>query len=365
MEQSAYSLIAYAAGLMGFTLVKVLAPGYFARQDTATPVRVGLIALGSTMVLNVVLVVPWALAGWEAPHAGLAVSTSLGSFINSGLLYRGLRRTGVLQPGPGWGRFLLRVAVAAGVMAVLLLAFAPPTAAWLEAGFWTRCLWLTGGGRRRRCSPTWRRCWPSACGPRDLRMQNFRRATPYNPAFGVPGPMHVFRRPRPGVQAVPSGCVATIGVFDGVHLGHQRILDRVREEAARLGLPSLVFSFEPTPQEVMSPQQAPARLMRLREKVAGAGRGWHRLPVLSAVRAGHSRSWSRRSSSSGCWCARSASGTWWWATISASRGAAPGHFDHLAGGWPAARFRRRAGRQRDVGWPAGVEHGDSQGAGCR
>lgn len=78
--------------------------------------------------------------------------------------------------------------------------------------------------------------------------------------------MHVFRRPRPGIQAVPSGCVATIGVFDGVHLGHQRILDRVRASAAGLGLPSLVFSFEPTPQEVMSPLQSPARLMRLREK---------------------------------------------------------------------------------------------------
>ena len=78
--------------------------------------------------------------------------------------------------------------------------------------------------------------------------------------------MQVFRRPRSGVQAVQSGCVATIGVFDGVHLGHQRILDRVHVESDRLSLPSLVFSFEPTPQEVMTPQQAPARLMRLREK---------------------------------------------------------------------------------------------------
>jgi riboflavin kinase/FMN adenylyltransferase len=60
--------------------------------------------------------------------------------------------------------------------------------------------------------------------------------------------------------------VATIGVFDGVHLGHQRILDRVLGEAARLRLSSLVFSFEPTPQEVMSPLKPPARLMRLREK---------------------------------------------------------------------------------------------------
>jgi riboflavin kinase/FMN adenylyltransferase len=66
---------------------------------------------------------------------------------------------------------------------------------------------------------------------------------------------------------VRSGCVATIGVFDGVHLGHQRILDRVHAEAARRGLPSLVFSFEPTPQEVMNHRQPPARLMCLREKV--------------------------------------------------------------------------------------------------
>lgn len=142
VEQSTFSLAAYSAGLMGFTMVKVLAPGYFARQDTATPVRVGLIALGSTMVLNVLLVVPWALTGGLAPHAGLALTTSLGSFINSGLLYRGLRRAGVLTPGPGWGQFLLRVGVAAGVMAVLLLSFTPPTGAWLAAGFWTRCLWL-------------------------------------------------------------------------------------------------------------------------------------------------------------------------------------------------------------------------------
>jgi putative peptidoglycan lipid II flippase len=143
VDQSTFSLIAYSAGLMGFTMVKVLAPGYFARQDTGTPVRVGLIALGSSMALNIALVVPWSLAGWAAPHAGLAASTSLGSFINSALLYRGLRRASVLNPAPGWGRFLLRVAVAATVMAVLLFALAPPTADWLAASTLTRCLWLT------------------------------------------------------------------------------------------------------------------------------------------------------------------------------------------------------------------------------
>ncbi len=143
VQQSTYSLVAYSAGLMGFTMVKVLAPGYFARQDTATPVRAGLIALGSTMTINLIFVVPWALYGLTAPHAGLAASTSLGSFINSGLLYRGLRRQGVLKAGTGWPQFLVRVGVAAGVMAILLLALSPPTESWLVAPFWTRCLWLS------------------------------------------------------------------------------------------------------------------------------------------------------------------------------------------------------------------------------
>lgn len=80
--------------------------------------------------------------------------------------------------------------------------------------------------------------------------------------------MQVFRRPRPGISAVLPGCVATIGVFDGFHLGHQRILERVRSEARRLKLPSLVFSFEPTPQEVMQPDRAPTRLMHFRDKVS-------------------------------------------------------------------------------------------------
>ncbi|MEZ5564464.1 MAG: bifunctional riboflavin kinase/FAD synthetase [Gammaproteobacteria bacterium] len=79
--------------------------------------------------------------------------------------------------------------------------------------------------------------------------------------------MRVFRRPRPTVPAVPSGCVATIGVFDGVHLGHQRILERVLAVSVQQAVPSLVFSFEPTPQEAMNPSNPPARLMRLREKV--------------------------------------------------------------------------------------------------
>ncbi|HBZ98837.1 MAG TPA: bifunctional riboflavin kinase/FAD synthetase, partial [Pseudomonas sp.] len=63
------------------------------------------------------------------------------------------------------------------------------------------------------------------------------------------------------------GCVATIGNFDGVHRGHQAILARLRERAAELGVPSCVVIFEPQPREYFSPDRAPARLTRLREKL--------------------------------------------------------------------------------------------------
>jgi putative peptidoglycan lipid II flippase len=137
-----FSLMAYAFGLLGFTLVKVLAPGYFARQDTRTPVRIGIIALLANMVLNVVIVVPWHYSGAPGAHAGLALATSLSAFLNAGLLYRGLWREGVVRPEPGWARFLLQVGVAGAVMAMLLQQFLPAPARWLEAGFWTTCGWL-------------------------------------------------------------------------------------------------------------------------------------------------------------------------------------------------------------------------------
>ncbi len=68
------------------------------------------------------------------------------------------------------------------------------------------------------------------------------------------------------IRPVHRGCVATIGVFDGVHRGHQVILEQVKNKAKELGLPSVVMVFEPHPQEFFSPDNAPARLMRFREK---------------------------------------------------------------------------------------------------
>jgi putative peptidoglycan lipid II flippase len=143
VEMATLSLMAYSFGLLGFTLVKVMVPGFFARQDTKTPVKIGIIALLVNMVLNVAIVIPWYRSGLPGPHAGLAVATSISAFLNAGLLYIALRRDGVLVHAPGWGRFLLRVGLASAVMAMLLYEFVPPASAWLEAGFWTTCKWLT------------------------------------------------------------------------------------------------------------------------------------------------------------------------------------------------------------------------------
>jgi putative peptidoglycan lipid II flippase len=143
VQMAALSVMAYGGGLVALTLVKVLAPGFFARQDTRTPVRVGLIALAFNMSFNFAVVVPWALLGLPGPHAGLALSTSLSGFLNAALLYRGLRRDGVLPPARALSKFLLRVSVACGVMGILLLSFTPPLPRWLEASVLTRCGWLT------------------------------------------------------------------------------------------------------------------------------------------------------------------------------------------------------------------------------
>jgi len=143
VQMSTLSLVAYAVGLPGFILVKVLAPGYFARQDTRTPVRVGVIALVVNMFLNVLIVVPWVQAGLPGPHAGLALATTLAAFLNAGLLWRGLRRDGVVRPRPGWRRLLLQVVLASAVMLALLDYFTAPVSVWLEAGLWQRVAWLS------------------------------------------------------------------------------------------------------------------------------------------------------------------------------------------------------------------------------
>ncbi len=107
------ALIAYSVGLTGIILVKILAPGYYARQNVKTPVKVAILTLVITQALNAVFV-PW------IAHAGLALSIGLGACINAGLLYVFLVRGGHFRRGPEWGAFLMKLAVALYLMGGVL-----------------------------------------------------------------------------------------------------------------------------------------------------------------------------------------------------------------------------------------------------
>jgi putative peptidoglycan lipid II flippase len=128
------SLRAYTLGLGGFMLIKVLAPGYYARQDMKTPVKIGIIAMVSNMVLNVVFVFPL-MWYYEMGHVGLALATSASAWINAGLLYLGLRRGGISLAGIFAPKFVLRLLAAVSVMGVALSTLAPAVPLWLAADF--------------------------------------------------------------------------------------------------------------------------------------------------------------------------------------------------------------------------------------
>ncbi len=131
------AVVAYSVGLIGLIMVKVLAPGFYARQDIRTPVRMAIIALVLTQVMNFIFIRPF-------QHAGLALAIALGACINAALLYRGLRSRGIYLPQPGWPIFVLKLAVAAYAMSAVLWMAAGSSADWLVAGAATRALRLTG-----------------------------------------------------------------------------------------------------------------------------------------------------------------------------------------------------------------------------
>ncbi len=149
VEMTALSLSAYALGLPAFIAVKVLAPGYYARQDTKTPVRIAITAMVSNMLMNFLFVGVLIALAFKGPHMGLALASSVAAYINAGMLYRGLRRQGAYIPEPGWLRVILAVSVASACMLLALLWFSVDTAVWaadpaFERG--KRLAFLVGGG---------------------------------------------------------------------------------------------------------------------------------------------------------------------------------------------------------------------------
>ncbi|MDR0529737.1 MAG: murein biosynthesis integral membrane protein MurJ [Zoogloeaceae bacterium] len=121
------ALMAYSAGLMGMILVKVLAPGFYARQDVRTPVKIALLSLAFTQLMNLLFVVVLSFA-----HVGLALSIGLAACLNAGLLYRGLVRSGIYAPRTGWGVFFLKLFVAIALLALALFLGAGSEADWLR-----------------------------------------------------------------------------------------------------------------------------------------------------------------------------------------------------------------------------------------
>ena len=114
VSQVALALGGYGSGLLGLVAVKVLAPGYYASHDMRTPMRIAIVALVATQLLNLALVP-------VLRHAGLALSIGLGALLNAALLLAGLLRRGSYKPVPGWGIFALQVVAASALLAIFLM----------------------------------------------------------------------------------------------------------------------------------------------------------------------------------------------------------------------------------------------------
>jgi len=135
---SSLSLMAYSCGLMGFILVKVFAPGFYARQDTKTPVKIGIKAMIANMGLNVIFVVPLYMMDFKGAHTGLALATAMSAYLNAYLLYRTLRKENHYQPLPGWAVLLTQTATACTAMAALLIWLNQPIDVWTQWSTLTR-----------------------------------------------------------------------------------------------------------------------------------------------------------------------------------------------------------------------------------
>jgi putative peptidoglycan lipid II flippase len=135
--QTRSALLGYSVGLLALILVKILAPGFYARQNMRTPVKIAFVTVLVTQAIAVVLM-------WPLQQAGLTLATSIGACVNAALLFWFLRRHGFYAPRPGWFAFLCRLVVALGCLVAVLYFLAGPAQSWLEAGLWTKLARLFG-----------------------------------------------------------------------------------------------------------------------------------------------------------------------------------------------------------------------------
>ncbi len=139
VAQTERALIAYSLSLLGLIMVKVLAPGFYARQNVKTPVKIAIFTLVMTQIFNVLF-----LYFTPLRHAGLALAVGLGACLNATLLWVNLQRSGAFVPNKGWGLFLAKLLLAVTVMAVALHLVATASGDWLVMPTLDRLLHLAG-----------------------------------------------------------------------------------------------------------------------------------------------------------------------------------------------------------------------------
>lgn len=137
VEMTRKSLAMFALGITPFMLIKILAAGFYAKQDMRTPVKIGIAAMVSNMVLNGILI-------WPLKHAGIALATSLSAVLNAGFLYYFLLQRAFFTPRSGWKFFTYRLLFANTFLAVFLWIGAGDLQNWLANGFAWRAMHLMG-----------------------------------------------------------------------------------------------------------------------------------------------------------------------------------------------------------------------------
>lgn len=136
VEMSSSALQAFSVGICGFIFVKVLAPGFFARQDTQTPMKIAVIAVVANILLSIVLVQFF-------QHTGLALAISIAAWLNAAMLFITLLRRRIYKPQVGWLAFLSKVAVSVAIMSGILVGLDEPAAQWFRWGLWHRVGWVS------------------------------------------------------------------------------------------------------------------------------------------------------------------------------------------------------------------------------
>jgi len=143
-NMASLSLMTYALGLPAFILIKVLAPGFYSRQDTKTPVKIGVIAMLCNIILNLAFLWLWTKYKLPGPHAALALATSISAYLNAILLYIMLKKSASISMQRGWTKYLVQIGVASALMMLALLQVLPITSQWLDWSGLSRIAALLG-----------------------------------------------------------------------------------------------------------------------------------------------------------------------------------------------------------------------------